>query len=170
MRRSLMILIMLFTLPVATAAIAQQKSPADAAAQRAEAMKRIEMIRIYRLIEVLDLDQEKAVQLFPILQRYDKQFQEVSERKEQDYSDLEEEASQPKPDKTKLNKLIDSILALEQETMKIHSAEYNELKKYLTPDQCAKYMIAERKFLRDFNRMLDDIRRKRPADVKNSSK
>jgi Spy/CpxP family protein refolding chaperone len=149
------------------AADANDQTDSDAA-RRAEALQRIEMVRLYRLVEILDLDSDQAARMFPVFQQYDRQFRELIERKEQTYDALRRELGAAQPDARKLTAMSDQIVAFEQEAMRIRDAQYNELKKMLSPAQCAKYLLFEKRFNKEINRILEDVRGKRKGSSKAS--
>ena len=129
---------------------------------RQEALQRITMLRIFKLTEMLELNEEDAARLFPVIQRYDRQFREIMEKKEKLMHRLRQELQQERPDEAKLHKLVDEILVLEREAMRLRTEQFKELKQILTAQQYAKYLIFDQRFREDLNRMLDDIRRQRP--------
>ncbi len=133
---------------------------------RAEAMKRLEMVRLYKMVEVLELDSDESARLFPMVQKYDKQFRGVVEKIERAYIDLHEETKADQPDKKKLRNLVSTIFDLEREAMKVRDAQYRELRKELNDVRVAKFLLFEKHFQREMNRILDDVRGKRRMRMK----
>lgn len=130
-------------------------------ANRDDVIRRIGMLRLFKLTEILELSEEDAAHLFPVIQRYDRQFRTITEKKDRLMRELQTELRSENPGKKKLQKLVDEILALEREAMKLRNEQFKELKKILTAEQYAKYLLFDDQFRHDMNRMLDDIRRKR---------
>ena len=155
MRRNIIVAILLaaFLLSAATTFAADPR--------RDEAMKRIEMLRIWRLTEILDLNAEDAARVFPLLQRYDVMFQEKHRNKDMLLQQTQKELDKPKPDKNLLNDLTSRIIKIEQESMNIHVQMYKELKEVFTPDQLARYMIFELKFKKEIDDIINQVRRER---------
>jgi Spy/CpxP family protein refolding chaperone len=167
MRRVFLPMLMLFFLAAASLPAAAQQGDdqaADAARQnRAAALERLEMVRVYLLVEKLDLTSEQSSRLIPIVQKYDSQFRDIIERKEQTYLAIDQEIQAPKPDTKKLAELTAMVLSMDRETISLREEQYDELKKQLTPLQYAKFMIFERKYHGEIYRILEDIRARRPG-------
>jgi len=128
---------------------------------RDEALRRIEMLRLFRLTEVLELNEEDAARVFPVIQRYDREYRDILEKREQLMRELQLQLNSGNPDQTTLTRLVDEILNQEREAMRVRTEQFKELKKILTPEQYAKYLLFDARFREDLNRMLDDIRRHR---------
>jgi Spy/CpxP family protein refolding chaperone len=166
MRRSAIALVLFGFLAVAALPAAAQQSDednsAETSARRAEALERIELVRLYKLVELLELNSDQSARLFPIFQKYDHKFRDIVEKKEQSYEAMTAELQSPTPDAKKLGVLSDTIVAMDDMAMKTRIDQYNELKKYLSPMQMAKFLLFEKKFHKEMNRILDEIRGRRP--------
>ncbi len=158
-------LILLLTLAVVgwaqeTPTPADEQDP-NSTAGRADAWKRIEMYRLFKLTEALQLDEDAASRLFPILQRYDHQYRTISEKKEELQRTMFLELKKNEPDRTVLTKAVDDTLALERESMRIRTEQFKELKKILTPEQYARFLIFDQRFRDEVGRMINDIHQRR---------
>ena len=161
-RYALVLLIALASLAAVPPWLQAQQDTDQAADSREEALKRIEMLRLFRLTEVLELNEDDAARVFPIIQRYDREYRDLLEKRESLMHELQLQLNNASPDRATLSRLVDEILALEREAMRIRNEQFKELKKILTAEQYAKYLVFDAKFREDLNRMLDDIRRQRP--------
>ncbi|MDP8222847.1 MAG: hypothetical protein P9L99_05755 [Candidatus Lernaella stagnicola] len=160
--RRLLIVASLFALLILPAlAAAQDENPLGDVHSRAEAMKRLEMVRLYKLVEVLELNSEESARLFPIIQKYDARFRTVIEKVEKTYVELHKELISEKPNEAKLKKHVQTIFAHEREIMDIRDEQYRELNKELGAERSAKFMLFEKKFQREMQRVMDDVRGKR---------
>lgn len=165
MRRLMIPFVLLTLLALPVMAGAQQNGPL-ASQNRDDAMRRLEMVRLYKLVELLELSQEESASLFPVLQKYDDQFRAVTVKKGQALREMRREVSQEKPDEAKLRKLVTDILAMEREVMKVRDAQYAELGKVLNAERMAKFMLFERRFNAEMIRMVDDVRGRRHGGSK----
>jgi len=128
---------------------------------RDQAIQRLEMVRLYRLVELLELDQQAAARLFPIFQKYDQEFRQLGETREKTMADIRQELRKPQPDAELLRRLTDECVALEQQAIEVRAQQYQELRRNLTAEQTAKYLLFEKKFQDEINRLLDDVRQKK---------
>jgi Spy/CpxP family protein refolding chaperone len=160
MRRLLLVTLVLAWLMAPLSAIAED-GPIGHPKSRAEAMKRLEMVRLYKLVEVLELSSEESARLFPVVQKFDEQFRQIVEKTEKAYLELHKTVVAENPDPEKLEQLVNEILQNERAALKVRGAQYTELKKVLSPERCAKYLLFEKSFQREMHRILNDVRGKR---------
>ncbi len=146
---------------VLAAPVRAQETPEPSPDNRDEALQRIEMLRLFRLTEVLELNEDEAARVFPVIRRYDRSYQDLQEKREQFMHELQLQLASGAPDRAALSRLVDEVLTQEREAMRVRNEEFKELKKILTPEQYAKYLIFDARFREDLNRLLDDIRRHR---------
>ena len=172
MRRLALILVALcLSVIPASAAWAQQDQKQDSPARRDEAIHRLEMVRLYRLVELLDLNSDESARLFPVIQKYDQQFREIMEQKEQAYVKLNELVKQANPAESETNRTVDEILSLEQKAMKVRESEYRDLRRQLNAEQTAKFLLFEKRFQVELQRLLNDVREQRAkGKMKNEKK
>ncbi len=129
--------------------------------KKADAMRRIQLLRVWRLTEVLDLSQEKAAKVFPIIQRFDEEFQTKAEAKEKAVARMEAELKKQQPSANKLQELTATILSLEKESMDVRETMYKELAEVLTPEELSRYLIFEIDFQNEIDSLINQIRRDR---------
>ena len=126
-------------------------------------MNRIEMMKIWKLTELLKLSPEQSTQIFPILQRHEKQFREKAKQKDMIFQRLRVQLKVEGGgvSKAEAEKSIRDVMALEQEAMQLRKTMYDELANVLTSDQLAKYLIFESAFNDEISQMIRDIRQHR---------
>lgn len=162
MRRVLSVLVFLGLLAIPVSlAWTQDENQKPTNSRRDDAIHRLEMVRLYRLVELLDLNSDESARLFPVIQKYDLQFREIMEQKELAYAKLNELVKQTATADSDTNRTVDEILSLEQKAMKIRDSQYRELRKLLTADQTAKFLLFERRFQGELQRLLNDVRNQR---------
>ncbi len=128
---------------------------------RDEVMRRIEMLRIWRLTEILNLDPAHATKIFPTLSRYDKHFRQMGQEKDRLLGALKTELKKENPDSAKLSNISAEIFLIEKEAMEIREKMFDELKDIFTPEQMAKYIIFEIKFQKEMEEIIHKVRRDR---------
>lgn len=126
---------------------------------RDEAMRRIEMLRIWRLTELLDLNPEDAAKIFPVLSKYDKLFREKGDTKDNLLKQMRLELKKEKINSVKLEKINTDIFNIERDAMNIREQMFEELSQILTPEQLAKYILFEIKFQLEIEEIINKIRR-----------
>ena len=153
MRRTLVatILMVVFVLLAATA---YSEDP-----RKVEAMKRIEMLRIWRLTELLNLQEADAAVVFPILHKYDKTYQTQSDKREQLVQKLQGVLNAPTPTEKQIREITSQVLKVDQETMVIREKMYKDLDQILTAEQVAKYLIFEMHFKQEIDELINQVRR-----------
>lgn len=118
---------------------------------------RLRLMRMWKLTEYLNLDEETGAKLFPILNRYDDQRLALNEERVGLLKDIKTELDKETPDEKKLGQLLTKAEELRLKMEKINQDERNELKKVLSVKQQAKLLL----FYRNFDRELYRIMRER---------
>jgi len=161
MPRRLIAVFVLLAAVLTAAPVWAQETADQPPENRDEALRRIEMLRLFRLTEVLELNEDDAARIFPVIQRYDREYRDIMEKREQLMRELQLQINSGAADPAALGRLVDEILNQEREAMRVRTEQFKELKRILTPEQYAKYLIFDARFREDLSRMLDDIRRHR---------
>lgn len=131
------ILIVLLALFIATPVVAQPAGPP--VDRREKIKKKIRALRAYTLTEELVLDEQTAAKLFPLLAKYDEDFDKLLVAR----IDLQKRlagADQLK-DAKQIDKLIDDATANQRALWDTESKRLAELRKILTPTQVARVMV-----------------------------
>lgn len=121
--------------------------------------KRMETLRMWRLTEALNLDEKASAQIFPILNRFDKKRYELEDSLREGMRDLRESLRNKKEDQIKkiLNKLEQDHRALQS----LKQDEWAELKKTLTVEQQARFIIFLTEFEREVRKLIAEARERR---------
>jgi hypothetical protein len=107
--------------------------------KRDRVKKRIRALRAYTLTEELGLDETDAGKLFPVLAKFDDDFDRLLTERQQLQKQLDG-ASNLK-DKKAIDKLIDQALANQRATWDVEDKRITEIRKILTPAQVARMLI-----------------------------
>ena len=149
MQRYLVVLMLLFAI-----SLAQNSEKHDPRAI-------IEKVRIYRLTKELDLSTEQAIEFFPKLNELQKVDREFRSKQQQLLEELKILINDSAPEGEiieVLTKYEDAFKnRLERQVIKIQ-----ELRKMLTPNQQARYLIFQDEFEREIKRMIQEVRRLHP--------
>ena len=129
--------------------------------KREKIRKRIELIRMWKLTEELDLTEETGAKLFPILHKYDeKRIKLGKERRkitEQLRKALEDEATPDEEIEAAMEKVEKNALAASD----LLRQQREELKGVLSPRQQAKFILFQGEFQREIRKLIAEARERR---------
>jgi len=116
------------------------QTPPGAQAKRERIKQRILTMRAWALTQELKLDEQAAARLFPVLARYD----DVFARLLKESIDLRRAAddAEARGDDRALNELVDKIVANQRARWDAEEARFKDVRKVLTPAQCARILVA----------------------------
>lgn len=121
--------------------------------------KRMETLRMWRLTEALNLDEKGSAQIFPILNRFDKKRYELEDSLREGMRDMRESLKDKKEERLKktLNKLEENHKALQN----LKQEEWEEMKKMLTVEQQARFIIFLTEFEREVRKLIAEAKERR---------
>ena len=154
--------LLLFALVFSSVTAVAQPAP-DKAAQRREKIKeRIRALRAYTLTAELQLDEQTAAKLFPVLSKFDNEFDKLLQAR----VDLQRrlEAAGTVKDPKAVDKLVDEAVANQRALWDTEDKRLAQLRKILTPAQTARVLIVlpamERKIQNQLRRAVQRQQRK----------
>jgi Spy/CpxP family protein refolding chaperone len=130
--------------------------------QRARLRERIGELYLLRLTRALDLTEEQAAQVYPLLTRAEKEKAEIQRGMGQDLRALREELAKTPPEDKALLSLVDRIREARRAIRKSDEKVEAELDRVLTPVQRARYLVFSVEFLRNVGENLGRARAGRP--------
>jgi Spy/CpxP family protein refolding chaperone len=126
--------------------------------QRARLRERIGELYLLRLTRALDLTEEQAAQVYPLLTRAEKEKAENQGKLGQDLRALRAELAQAAPRERELDALVERIREERRLIRKSDEDVEASLDRILTPLQRARYVIFTVEFLRGLQERLDRVR------------
>ena len=159
-------LFLAFTLAVPVLAFAQDERPdgEPTTSERAEIENRIQMMRVFALTDALALDEATATRLFPYLRTGDERQRELHQEQKMAKQDLRKLVEAGGVTDSALDATVSRIADSEIALTKARQEQFAGLKTILTPDQRAKFFVAQQKFDREMRRRLREIRREERGD------
>ncbi|MCI0468896.1 MAG: hypothetical protein L0Y62_02390 [Nitrospirae bacterium] len=130
--------------------------------QMEKVRRRIETVKMWRLTSALDLDEKTSSRIIPILTTYDKKRSEIQHSLMENMRELRD-AVKGRQD-TRLRGLLERTEQNHRALERAKEDEWSELKKILTVEQQARYLIFQQEFNRDIKRIMAESREGR-ADV-----
>ena len=139
----------------------RDEEPPPPPEKREEIRKRIELIRMWKLTEELDLTEETGAKLFPILHKYDEKRMELHKERRNTMNELrkalKDEATSDEAIQEVMNKLDKNTLTASDLTRQ----QREELKGILSPRQQAKFVLFQREFHREIRKIISEARERR---------
>ncbi|HSR96729.1 MAG TPA: hypothetical protein VLM79_06765 [Kofleriaceae bacterium] len=117
-----------------------ERRPVDSHERREQIKKRIRALRAYTLTDELQLDEQTAARLFPLLSRYDDDFDKLLEQRVNVQRRLKYVDTLKDP--RAVDRLIDEAIANQRGFWDLQDKRIQALRKILTPAQTAKLLVA----------------------------
>lgn len=127
--------------------------------QKEKVRQRIETLRMWKLTKDLDLDEKTSGQLFPLLNRYDKRRAEMENAMQENMNALRESLREKR--EGQLRGILDRLEQNHKGMQSLRDSEWDEMKKILTIEQQAKYVIFLQEFDREMRRIIREARGRR---------
>ncbi len=135
--------------------------PPPSLEKREKVRKRIELIRMWKLTEELDLTEETGAKLFPILHKYDEKRIELHKERQNVMNQLrralEDEATSDETIKAAMEQVDKNALAVSD----LIRQQHQELKGVLSLRQQAKFILFQREFHREIRKTISEARERR---------
>ena len=123
--------------------------------------EQIEILRIWKMTEELDLTEQQADKFFPKLRSEDKKIEELEQQRQMIFRDLHENVKNGKIDAKELDKTIDNLTEIETDIIQKRANFVRDLDGILSTDQQARLIIFRHKFRERMVDMMRDIQRNR---------
>lgn len=144
-----------------TVAVAQPGPPEDMAAKRMhwdKGRERIELLKMWKLTDALDLDQETAAKLFPLMNEYEGKIGDLRKQRHEFTKRMREELDKSEPDSAALQKMIDDFKKNEEDMADLRIEKFEAMSKVLSVEQAAKALLLIPKFEHDMKKMVGEVR------------
>ena len=125
-----------------------------------EVMERIETIKMWKLTERLDLSEEQAAKLFPLMKRF-RERRDSLLRREADLVKQLRETVESGADSVQILEIIDALSDARMEECQIESEYYAKLREILSARQQAEYILFEIDFRKKLMELIRETYRGR---------
>jgi len=119
---------------------------------------RIEEFKKLKMIEELNLNEDESIKFFSKYKTLNEQFRETEKERRKAIKELEKLLDDPNKT-TELSKKIDYIESLEQKMVTNRLSFMSDIKKIITLEKVARYVIFERNFQRELMDIVKDARK-----------
>ena len=123
--------------------------------------QQIEMLRIWKMTEELDLSEQQAEKFFPKLRNEDKKIEELENQRQKLYRELSKDVKKGAIDAKDLDKTIDNLTEIQTNIIQKHAKFIRDMDGILSTDQQAKLILFRHKFRERMVGMMRDVQRNR---------
>jgi len=127
--------------------------------QMEKVRERIETLRMWKLTKALDLDEKTSAQIFPLLNKYDRKRLAIEQALRDEMRDLKESLRERR--EGRLKGILERLEQNHREMQRINDEEWAELKRILTVEQQARFIIFRQEFDREIRKIIAEARERR---------
>lgn len=122
-----------------------------------EPMRNLEMIKLWRMVEFLDLNADQLASIITIHKEYSGQTSDLHKNRMELISELKEGIIK-NPPAANLNSLVENIINIDSEIYRLREEERDKVFEIFTPLQQAKYYVFQVEFAEEVRRNLERLR------------
>ncbi len=126
--------------------------------------KRVETLRMWKLTEVLNLDEATASRFFPVLNEYDRKRMNIAHKMRKDMKELRK--SVDTAPESELKDIISRLRDNHRRLQKINDDEMSRLQDILPVRDMGKLIIFKQEFQRDMKKIISDVREKQKRELR----
>ncbi|MCK5834061.1 hypothetical protein KAH81_10390 [bacterium] len=152
MKKTTIILIFVLVLSLAVSA---QHAPPEGHGGKAHLRERIGLIKMWKLIEVLELNEEQSMVFFPAMKEHDSRLQHLKEEEDRLLGKLEAQLDAVVIDNVALGATVDSVVYLRDDRLATDLEFFNKLNDVLDVKQRAKLLLFEKNFDKEIRGVID---------------
>ena len=135
--------------------------------KREKIRKRIELIRMWKLTEELDLTEETGAKLFPILHKYDEKWIKLKEEGRNIMNQLRKALKDEATPDEEIEAAMENMERNAIATSDLLRQQHKELKRVLSPRQRARFFLFQRRFQREIRRLIAEARERKVRQRRN---
>jgi len=121
---------------------------------------KIHVLKMWKMIEYLDLDEETGFKLFSVVKKYDQENMKLMHESRKSVNDLKIELNKQNSDTTTIQNLMTRIRADLDRMHQLKQERINAVGKMLTLKQQAKYVVFEIEFMKEMAKMTQNAMRR----------
>ena len=129
--------------------------------KRKELRKKVAAVRIWKLTEALQLDADTSAKLSAILSSMDQKRLDIQREQRESFRALQQSLDSPKPDESKIKNYLEKLEKNHHAMEELRNKEVNGLKKVLTTEQQARYLLFQQEFRSEMRGMIEGARSNR---------
>jgi Spy/CpxP family protein refolding chaperone len=121
--------------------------------------KKVQTLKLWKLTEALDLDEETAAKLFPVMNKYEKKRFAIEQSIKKDMKKLRKIVDTASPDE--LAELIRRLEENHRELQALNGEQFQEFKAILPVRKVAKFLIFQQDFSREMRKIIREAKQKK---------
>jgi Spy/CpxP family protein refolding chaperone len=118
----------------------------------------IETLRMWKLLDALDLSSEQSTQFLPVLKEFQDAKQTFSQERERLFGELEAELNSEKPDQQKLQETMAGLEGARDSFQQSMERFFDQSKEILSVEQLAKLYLFEERFEKRLRESIQEMR------------
>lgn len=119
--------------------------------------KQIEMVRMWKLAEVLDLKEADMTKIVPVIQEYNGEMRTRARERESLLKDMQRQSAPGQSVSKDLSADVKRVLQIESEMGDLRQKHYQKMQKLLTTDRLVRYMVFEDRFHEEIRDFMNDM-------------
>ena len=135
--------------------------------QRREQM---EMLRIWKMTDELELTEKQAEKFFPRLRSEDGRIEELENQRQTIFRELHQSVKEGKINANELDAKIDKVAGIETEIIRKRAEFLKGMDGILSTEQRAKFMVFRHRFKARMMDMMQEAQRRRPGQNKRNNR
>jgi len=125
-------------------------------------MEKIETIKMWKLMDALNLDSRTALKVFPIIKEMDQKKADLMRKKRDLTRQIRDQLKGKSAQPEKIDALASQLFDLTEQLCALSREEYTKLKPILTERQLGQFLLFQQRFRRELlNRWVTEKRRSR---------
>ena len=124
---------------------------------------RIEEFKKLKMIEELNLNEDESIKFYSRYNNLTNSFRDIEKERRKSITELEKILNDPSKT-AELEKKVEYIVSLEEKALGNRVSFMNDIKKILSLEKVARYIIFERNFQRELQEIVKDVRKPPPFE------
>jgi hypothetical protein len=129
---------------------------------------KLAMLKAWKLIDYLDLEYDQAMEFFSLYNEVEESRKDFMNKKKALVEDLKDELKKTQPSDEIINQKIDELFIEENNMVRDHQTQYDNMNQVLDTEQMAKMIIFEEKFQDELLRIIKDMQKDHEKPTKKS--
>jgi Spy/CpxP family protein refolding chaperone len=138
--------------------------------KRKELRKKVDAVRIWKLTEELKLDADASAKLSALLSSLDQKRMDIQREQRESLRSLRQSLQSPTPSESKVKSDLEKLEKNHHAMEELRSKEMNGLKKVLTVEQQARYLLFQQEFRNEMRGMIEGARGLRQDKVERGAR